>query len=173
MKALLLAVAVAAPVQTQPRPCLNTAEAEAMAAVALPDVLRGMRVRCASRLAADSPLRPADGELIRRYDRAADTAWPAARAAIVKLSSPLIEGLLGSQYARPVLGSLVAPMVAARLPVDDCRTVDRLVTLLAPLAPRNVAALAVIAADRARQARPAQGAANPVAQLPLCPLEAR
>ena len=173
VKALLLFAFLAAPVQAQPRPCLTTPEAEALATAALPYVLRQTGVRCAAKLAADSPLRREDSELLRRYDRAADAAWPAAKAAIVKLSDAAASLLLASDYARPLLGSLVAPMIAARLPVEDCATVDRLVTLLAPLPPRNVAGLAVVAADRARRVRPAAGASNPVAALPLCAVETR
>lgn len=171
VKALLLVAALAAP--PPPRACLTMPEAETLVTVALPDVLRGTATRCAPKLSAASPLRRSDGELMRRYDRAADAAWPAARAAIVKLSDPMASALLQSDYARPVLGSIVGPMIAARLPIDDCATVDRLVTLLAPLPPANVAGLVVVAADRARRPRPAAGRSNPAASLPLCPVEAR
>lgn len=171
MKAMLMLLAAVA--QPAPRACLTAPEAEALATAALPYVLRQTGVRCAGKLAADSPLRHDDSELLRRYDRAADAAWPAAKAAIVKLSDATAALLLQSDYARPLLGSLVAPMIASRLPVEDCATVDRLVTLLGPLPPRNVAGLAVIAADRARRIRPPAGASNPVASLPLCGAEAR
>ena len=164
--------AAMAQAQAPPRACLTTAEAESLVTVALPDVLRQTGARCAAKLVATSPLRRTDSDLLRRYARAADGAWPAAQAAIVKLSDPMINGLLQSDYARPLLGSIVGPMIAARLPIEDCATVDRLVTLLAPLPPANVAGLVVVAADRARRVRPAAGASNPAASLPLCPVEA-
>lgn len=167
--ALLLIATQAQP----PRACLTTPEAEALATVALPAVLRETGERCAAKLPAASPLRQADGALLRRYDQAADAAWPAARAAIVKLSDPAMNLLLQSDYARPLITSVAAPLVAGRIGLDDCATVDRVVTLLAPLPPRNVAALAVIAANRARRVKPVAGASNPVASLPLCPAETR
>ena len=173
VKALMLLAAVATSAPVPARPCLTSAEAEALATAALPYVLRQTGVRCAAKLAVDSPLRHDDSELLRRYDRAADAAWPAAKAAITKVTDETAALLLGSDYARPLLGSLVAPMIAARLPVEDCATVDRLVTLLGPLPPRNVAGLAVVAADRARRVRPAPGASNPAASLPLCAVETR
>ena len=171
MKVLLMLLAAAA--QPAPRACLTTPEAEALATAALPYVLRQTGVRCAGKLAADSPLRRDDSELLRRYDRAADAAWPAAKMAIVKLSNETASALLQSDFARPLLGSLVAPMIAARLPVEDCATADRLVTLLSSLPPRNVAGLVVVAADRARRVRPAPGTSNPAAALPLCPADGR
>ena len=170
--ALAAALSVAAGAQPAPRACLTTGEAEAVVAVALPDVLRQAGVRCAATLSADSPLRR-PGEWLRRYDTAADAAWPAARAAIVKLSDPIAATLLDSQYARPLLGTLVGPLIAARLPLEDCGTLDRLVMLVAPLPPRNVAGLVVVAAQRARQVRPSPGTSNPVASLPLCAVETR
>lgn len=159
--------------QPQPRPCLTAVEAETLVTVALPDVLRQTGVRCAAKLAIGSPLRRTDGEVLKRYDRAADAAWPAARMALGKLSGSMIDGLLQSDYARPLLGSLIAPVIAARLPVEDCGAIDRLVTLLAPLPPQNVAGLIVIAADRARRTRAPAGSSNPAASLPLCPVETR
>ena len=168
--ALLMLLAAAPP---QPRPCLTAPEAEALVAAALPDVLRQTGVRCAPKLAVVSPLRQSNGELLKRYDRAAESAWPAARAALGKLSGSLVDGLLQSDYARPLLGSLIAPVIAARLPVEDCAAIDRLVTLLAPLPPQNVAGLVVVAADRARRTRVPAGTSNPAASLPLCPVETR
>ena len=171
VKALLLVLAIAGPVP--PRPCLNTAEAEALVAVALPEVLRQTGVRCAARLPAASLLRQANGAWLRRYDQAADGAWPAARLAIVKLSDPAMSALLDSRYARPLLASLAAPMIVARIGTEDCATIDRMATLLAPLPPHNLAGLVVAGLDRARLAKPVAGASNPIASLPLCPVETR
>ena len=170
--AVLLLAALAAPPQPA-RPCLTTPDAEALAAVALPEVMRQTGTRCAAKLPAASPLRQANGELLRRYDRAADVAWPAARAAIVKLSDPAMNLLLESQYARPLLASVAAPMVVARIATSDCATIDRMATLLAPLPPANVAGLIVAGLDRTRRTAPAAGASNPVASLPLCSAESR
>ena len=171
--ALTMWLSVATGAQAAPRPCLTTGEAETLVTVALPDVMRQAAVRCGAKLSAASPLRRPQGELLRRYDAAADAAWPAARAAIVKLSDPLAAGLLDSQYARPLLGTMVGPLIAARLPLEECGMLDRLVALVAPLPPRNVAGLIVVAAERARRVRPSPGTSNPAASLPLCAVETR
>lgn len=164
MKLLLLAAVL---VQPAPRPCLTTAEAEALAIVALPDILRQTGVRCAAQLPANSVLRRADGPLLARYAAEADRAWPAARAALVKVTDPAVAGLLDSELARPLLSTLVTPQIVGRIALKDCRTIDRLVLQLEPLPPRNVAGVVVTALQHAAANR-RPGDTTP--QLPLCPV---
>ena len=170
MKTLLLAAALASPAQP-PRPCLTAPEAEAVTLVALPEVLRQAGVACATALPATALLRQTASPLLGRYDAEADRAWPAARAAIVKLSDPQADALLGSAFARPLLTSLVAPLIVGRIATKDCPTVDRLVTLLAPLPPRNTAGVIVTTLGYLAAQKPAPGGKSPIAGLPLCPAE--
>ena len=158
MKALMLLAALAAP-----RPCLTEAEAQAVALVALPEIIRQTGVACAGELPATSLLRRPQSPLLQRYDAEADRAWPAARSAVVKLSNTDAEALLGSQFARPLLTTLVVPLIVGRVAAKDCGTIDRLVTLLEPLPPRNTAGV-IATTLRHLQAR---GDRN-VAALPLC-----
>ncbi|GAA3269698.1 hypothetical protein GCM10020258_42620 [Sphingomonas yabuuchiae] len=125
-------VALAAPeVATAQQACITAPEAEAMTLVAMPDILRETGRVCGARLPANSLIR-GGGSLISKYESAADQAWPAARAAIVKLSDPAIDTLLQSDYARPLLTSLLVPFIVGRIGLEDCGTIDRLVTQLAP-----------------------------------------
>lgn len=160
MKLLLLAAALASPA---PRPCLTRAEAETMALVAMPEIIRQTGVACATQLPVASLVRQPQSALLRRYDAEADRAWPGARAAIVKLSDPQAAVLLGSQFARPLLTTLIAPLIVGRIAAKDCGTIDRLVTLLEPLPPRNAAGV-VVTTLRYLQAR----GDRHVAALPLC-----
>lgn len=147
--------------------CLTGPEAEALALVALPEIIRGAGTACATQLPATSLVRQPASALLARYDAEADRAWPAARAAIVKLSDPAIDALLQSQFARGVLATLVTPLLIGRIAPRDCGTIDRLVTLLAPLPPRNTAGV-IVAALRYLKADPAAGK-DVAANLPLCP----
>lgn len=168
MRPLLAAIALIAADQP-PRACLTAPEAQAVALVALPEILRQTGVACASALAADSPLRQPHGAFVARYDAAADQAWPAAQAALVKLSDPQASALLGSQFARGLLTTLVTPLIVGRIATKDCGTVDRLVTALSPLPPRNTADVVVTALRYISAQKSSAGARNPVAALPLCP----
>jgi hypothetical protein len=165
LKLLALAAALAGPVQ-QPRPCLTQAEAEAVTLVALPEIIRQTGATCAAALPPTSLLRQTQSPMLQRYDAEAARAWPAARGAVVKLS-PSAEALLGSELARPLLTSLIAPLIAGRVATQDCPTIGRLVTALEPLPPRNTASVIVTAIAHA-QTRRAVGGAR-ATELPLCP----
>ena len=164
--ALALLACAAMPVQAQ-RPCVTTAEAEALTLVALPAIIRETGRVCAARLPATSLVRRASGPFLAKYDTEADRAWPRARAAIGRLSIGLADGLLGSELARPLLVSLVAPQIVGRIAPEDCGTVDRLVGALEPLPPRNTADV-VVTALRHLNAERARGKRVDVPELPLC-----
>lgn len=171
-RALALVAAVsltAAPAAAQPRPCLSATDAESISLVALPEILRETGRVCASTLPAGSLLRRQPRTLMARYDAEADRAWPAARSAIAKLSDPAVILLLQSDYARPMLTSLIVPMLVGRIATGDCPTLDRLATLLEPLPPRNTAGVVVtilqfLKVERARN----RAAAAMVPDLPVC-----
>jgi len=160
---------IASPVSAQ-TPCLNQAEAESIALVSLPVIIRDAGRVCAA-LPATSLLRRTSGPFIARYDAEADRAWPAARQAIAKLSDPSVELLLMSDYARPMLTSLFAPQITGRLQARDCPTLDRLVTLLEPLPARNIAGI-VVATLQYIKAEHARGAMRDAPDLPICAAKA-
>ncbi|KQN93026.1 hypothetical protein ASE95_10610 [Sphingomonas sp. Leaf231] len=158
---------VASPVAAAQGACLNASDAESIALVAMPDIIRDAGRVCA-RLPATSLLRRQSGEFLAKYDREADRAWPAARTAIAKLSDPAVELLLLSDYARPMLTSIFAPQISGRIQPADCPTLDRLVTLLEPLPPRNTAGI-VVATLQYLKAEKNKGKRTDIPDLPVCP----
>lgn len=151
-------------------PCLTDREAEAMALVALPDIIQQTGVICAARLPATSLVRRPSGAFLAKYRAEGDRAWPAARDAIVKLSDPTVDLLLQSDYARPLLTTLLGTQLVGRIAPRDCGTIDRLVTLLEPLPPRNTAGI-IVTTLRYLKAEKARGKNVGVPDLPLCPRE--
>ena len=166
MKLALLALLLAAPPPA--RACLTQGEAESAVLVAMPELLRQTGSICSGQLPASSLVRLSTSPLLSRYQIEADRAWPAARAALVKLSDPQADALLDSQFARPLLLTLVVPLITERIATTDCRTIDRLVTALEPLPPRNTAAAVVTAIGYFATRKPMAGARNQLAGLPLC-----
>lgn len=170
MKALApiaaIASLIASPATAQGA-CLSTAEAEALTQVALPGIIRQTGVVCAGRLPASSLLAQPNGALQAKYDAAADRAWPVARGGLVKLSDPLISPLLDSDYARPLLVTMVAPLIVGRIAIEDCPTIDALVTDLAPLPAANTASVIVTTLRYLRKEK-AKGRSVAVPDLPLC-----
>jgi hypothetical protein len=161
-------IALAAPemASAQARACITAPEAEAMTLVAMPDILRETGRVCGARLPGTSLIR-GGGSLISKYESAAQQAWPAARAAIIKLSDPAIDTLLQSDYARPLLTSLLVPFIVGRIGLEDCGTIDRLVTQLSPLPPRNMAGVVVTALQYLKTEK-TRGRQVAVPDLPLC-----
>jgi hypothetical protein len=165
--ALIASMALAAPAAAAP--CLTPREAETIALVALPEIVRETGRICAGRLPASSLIRRGAGPFLAKYQAAADAAWPDARIAIAKLSDPAVSMLLASDYARPVLTSLLVPLLVGRINTNDCGTIDRLTTLLEPLPPRNTAGVVVTTLQflRAEKAKGVAAAAG-VPDLPVC-----
>ena len=163
---MVLGMLTAQPLAAQQR-CITAPEAEAMALVTLPSIIRQTGLVCATRLSARSLVRQTDGPFLAKYDAAADKAWPVARTAIVKLSDPAVQGLLDSAYARSLLGTLVAPLLVGQIAPEDCGTIDRLVTQLAPLPPRNTASV-IVTTLQYLKAEKAKGKNVAVPDLPLC-----
>lgn len=168
MRPLACLLALAATPAAAQRPCVTDAEAQAFAAVALPEIVRETGRVCASALPATSLVRRGTGTFLAKYDAEADRAWPVAREAIVKLSDPAIGLLLQSQFARPLLTSLLVPQLVGRIAVADCPVIDRLTTLLEPLPPRNTAGI-VVTTLKYLKAEKAKGRPVDVPDLPLCP----
>ena len=170
--AALAAVALlASPAVAQQR-CITGPEAEAMTLVAMPDIIRETGSVCAAQLPATSLVRQTSSPLLSRYQVEAERAWPAARAAIVKLSDPAVDALLDSEFARPLLTSLLVPQIVGRIAVRDCATIDHLVTLLAPLPPRNTAGI-VVETLRYLKAEKARRGVAAVPDLLLCNARSR
>jgi hypothetical protein len=149
-------------------PCLSAAEAEAITLVAFPDIIRETGRVCTA-LPASSLVRRASGPFIGRYEAEADRAWPAAQSAIAKLSDPRVSMLLlQSDFARPLITSLIAPMVVGRVQPSDCGTIDRIMTLLEPLPPRNVAGVIVAGVQHLKAEKARGNAVAGVPDLPVC-----
>lgn len=169
--ALAAAALFTAPPALAQTPCLSAADAESIALVAMPEIIRDAGRVC-SALPARSLLRRTDGPFLSKYEAEADRAWPAARTAIAKLSDPAVELLLMSDYARTMLTSIFAPQITGRIQPADCTTLDRLATLLEPLPARNTAGI-VVATLQYLKADKARGKPTGIPELPVCAADAK
>lgn len=172
LPATLAALALAAqplPAAAQQR-CLTAEEVGASALYAVPALVRGARIACGATLAGDGFLMREGDALAARYAAHQDTAWPAAKAALLKIvaeragtggattgtggtgagtgagaANPLA-GLallpaLPDEHVRPLVDTLIAQETAARLRPAQCPAAERVLAALAPIEPPAAATL--------------------------------
>jgi hypothetical protein len=145
------------------KPCLTEAEVQAVFLAVAPDAMRAVAQKCAPSVAAEATLKGGMSSFLAPYDAAAATAWPLALPAIAKMAGPDMKGL-DPAAMKPLIGPLIGGMAADKLTPKDCVTIDRAVTLLAPLPPANVAGLVVLAAS--------SGSKSGKAPFTICPVAA-
>lgn len=133
---------VAAQAAPSDLPCLTEQEGQSLVLVALPDVLDAVGKTCAAALPPTATLRAGLPALVARYRLDGDKAWTAAKPAIGKLGGDQFRGM-DPDVIRPLVGSLLGPVVVKDLKPRDCPRIDRIAGLLAPLPVANTAALMV------------------------------
>ncbi|MBW8783148.1 MAG: hypothetical protein JF593_00665 [Novosphingobium sp.] len=150
----LAATAVAAlPALTQAAepPCLTTTEFTSLATYALPSLISGVGQRCATTLPTSAFLRHDGPQLASRYAAARPGAWPAAKAALIKLAPASKEDIAGAIRSMPddalqqIADTMITSAISDKIPTDRCASIDRAVQLLAPLPPENTAGLIALA----------------------------
>jgi hypothetical protein len=144
--ALWVGMAATTAQAVEAKPCLTEAEAQAVFLAVAPDVVRSVAQKCGPSLPAEATLKGGMSSFLAPYDAAAATSWPQAMPAIAKMAGPDMKGL-DPAAMKPLIGPLIGGMAADKLTPKDCVTIDRVVTLLAPLPPANVAGLVVLAAS--------------------------
>src|SRR3546814_15870836 len=90
-------------------PCVTTAEAESIALVAMPEIIRQTGQACAAVLPATALIRQTSGPFLAQYDSAENRAWPQAQAALAKVAGPDMAPLLQSEFTRPPPLSPLSP----------------------------------------------------------------
>ncbi len=149
MKLLAVTAALAAictPHSTQAAE-ISPAAMQAAVRYALPQLVSGIRTSCGSQLSPTGFLaRNGDG-LEQRYAQGADTAWPAARAALIQMGDKDKSGMaamfnkMPDSALKPFVDATISSMIATKLKPAQCPDIERGIELLAPLPPENVAGL--------------------------------
>ncbi len=129
----------AAAVAQSARPCISTAENEAVVGYILPSLVTKLSARCA---AAAPYLRGNGARIAATLQPNSEASWATARAAAERVGGRAIpsDGAAGA-IARAALGPALADGIAGGFDPANCATVDRLMTQLAPLPARNLAAV--------------------------------
>ena len=128
--------------QAQSKNCLTHAEATAVIGYALPDLLGGLRNKCKASLPATAFLTARAAELEERYRVQANSLWPQAKVAFIKMvAGDEMMTKLSDAALRPFLSDAFAVAITEDIEAGDCPTVDGVIEMLAPLPPQNMARL--------------------------------
>lgn len=130
-------------VAAAPKPCLTADEAENLFLAVAPDAYRAVATACTAALPETALLRHFDNAMIQGLQSAADQAWPHAQPGIAKLAGADAAPYLNNDGARALVGSVIGQLAVKKIKPSDCVAVDRILGLLQPLPPRNMAALIV------------------------------
>lgn len=147
--AAALAASQAASAAT-PLPCLTSSEVAAATAFALPGAISATADKCGPALGKGSYFARSGSQLAQRFASGADRAWPATRAAIIRVSSasadPMIQAIknMPDPAMREIVGGFVVAAVAEKVPVTRCGQIDRVLELIAPLPPENATELVAL-----------------------------
>lgn len=144
------------------QPCLTPAEFSSLATYGLPSIIKGVSDRCGPTLRAGGWLPRNGGQLAARYSQAKPAAWPGARAAFFKFSGSGGAGgrdlsgafrNLPDENLQPIVDGLIEGLISQQVPLERCSTIDRVISLVAPLPPQNTAELIALTAGLASQSR--------------------
>jgi hypothetical protein len=175
MKALIAAFSlVAAPAHAAPPPCIAPAEIEHATLFLIPPVFDGLAEQCRASLPAGAYLLTGGAELSKQLGAERTVHWNAAKSALVRLAGKEEAEAFGSDTIALLIRDTIRSEAAAKLKPVGCAAIDRGLALLAPLPPRNLAALVTLAAEigfREEAAKKAKGnkKAGKAAALTLCP----
>ncbi len=133
----------AAQAQNAAKPCISAPQAEALILTLAPQLLAATAATCTPHLSTSAYLRRPVTRLTAKYSAEEGGSWPLAKEALKKLTGPDVAPMLDSELARPMIGSLAAPIMTKEIKPADCPAIDRVLSLVDPLPARNTAALIV------------------------------
>lgn len=162
---------VAAPVTTAraQATCLTPREFTALSTYALPSVIAGTGKACATTLPATAFLRRSGADLAQRYSATRGSAWPEAKAAFLKMTgardpdAARLFATMPDETLQQIADAAVSGIVTGQIKPDSCGTIDRVLTLVAPLPAESTAELIALASGLASRTGGAR-----IGNVPLC-----
>lgn len=151
--------------------CLSEREVTSLVTYSLPVVMNATMKACSPQLSPQGWFATQGPGLVQRYAARKSAAWPAAKAALIKLGGndnrmKDVVASLSDEALQPFAEGIVSAMVTKGIKPGQCKAIERGVRLLAPLPPENTAELVtfiLVLADK-----PKSGSSRK-SDLPICP----
>lgn len=140
LAAFALTCASTAQAATVAKPCLTRTEVRGIMAYFAPTAIRQLGQSCTPFLAASGYLRKNLPSIETRYAAGQDSAWPQARAAIVKFMGSEMKGefdvsKLSDSALRPMADEIIAQKLVLKMDPGKCMDAEDIIQALAPINP--------------------------------------
>ena len=137
---LALASASTAQAATDAKPCLTRNEVRGMMAYFAPTAIRRLGQTCTPFLSAGGYLRKNLPSIEARYAAGQDSAWPAARGAILKFMGNETKGQfdvskLSDSALRPMADEIIAQKLVLKMDQGKCMDAEDIIQAVAPINP--------------------------------------
>jgi hypothetical protein len=122
-------------------PCLTSGEARTVVSAALPDLVVAISNKCRPSLPPSAYLAKSGGVLADRFKATANTAWPAAKLAVLKVGGDRTKLLatLPDETSRALLSVGINAAITNGITTENCTVTNRIMAALDPLPPANFA----------------------------------
>ncbi|MDE2561850.1 MAG: hypothetical protein KGL48_06325 [Sphingomonadales bacterium] len=176
-RSILALLAAAALLQSQAAvaqgQCLTEAEVTGMAAFSLPSALEGVMKRCQPSLSPRGFFATNGPAMVQRYGVGKDAAWPAAKAAFLKLGADRNDqtmrqvSRLSDEALKPFVEGMVEQMVGDQIKPSSCVAIEQVSSLLEPLPARNTSQLIGFIVTLVESGKPDGKSRMPICKGPL------
>lgn len=145
---------------------LSEQEMDVVARIAMPAAFRSLQAKCDPVLGTDAYMFTRGEALHRRLVVTSDAAAPGASRVIASVAArdnPAMGEVLAGmppESLRPFVSEMIAGMVTSRVQADQCARIDRVLALLEPLPPENLAQLLAFAYTQSQADERASAAAT-------------
>ena len=155
--------------------CLSEREVTSLVTYALPVVMDSTIKACKPQLSPEGYFATQGAGLVQRYAARKGSAWPEAKAALLKLGGKDYKmkdmvASLSDEALQPFADGIVSQMIVKGIKPGQCKSIERATRLLSPLPPENTAELLtfVIVLAEKPSVRGAVGAPKK-SDFPICP----
>jgi hypothetical protein len=151
--------------------CITRAEAHSLVQFVLPNIITGIRDKCAATASGGGFLKTSGTTLAQRYKAGSTLAWPKARPVALRLSGDMSKLLssMPDDAMKSLAGDYVGGAVTKEFPAENCAPIDRVMEAVAPLPAENMAMLMVTLLDWQGKAAKPGGATQ--TGLKICSIE--
>lgn len=121
------------------RECVSGEEVQALALVLMPHALTAVAETCAPVLPQSALLNQPDAPLFARYQAQSETNMALAQSAFLKIAGKdkAIEKM--GEAGLDMMTEMLVPQLTKAIALKDCGAINRMIELLEPLPPENMA----------------------------------